>query len=123
MQNDGTLSVDSTTLNNALQNNFSAVQNLFQSTSPAGVGQTLQTALSALTNTISGPLAVDMSGISSETTDLNGQISDFQLQLQNTQTQLTSEYDTINTTLEQLPETLASINSQLDALNPQNSNS
>jgi flagellar hook-associated protein 2 len=123
LQNDGTLSVDSTTLNDALQNNFSAVQNLFQSTSPAGVGQTLQTALSALTNTISGPLAVDMSGISSETTDLNSQISDFQLQLQNTQTQLTSEYDTINTTLEQLPETLASINSQLDALNPQNSNS
>ncbi len=30
MQDDGTLSVDSTTLNDALQNNFSAVQNLFQ---------------------------------------------------------------------------------------------
>ncbi len=121
MQDDGTLSVDSTTLNNALQNNFSAVQNLFQSTS--GVGQALQTALTSLTNPTTGALNVDMNGIASEVTDLNSQISDFQAQLQQTQTQLTLEYSTINTTLEQLPETLASINSQIDALNPQNSSS
>lgn len=121
MQNDGTLTVDSTTLNNALQNNFSAVQNLFQGSS--SVGQTLTQALTSLTNPTTGPLAVDMNSISSEVTDLNTQISDFQAQLQDTQTQLTSEYDTINTTLEQLPQTLASINSQLDALNPTNQSS
>ena len=119
MQDDGTLSVDSATLNNALENNYSAVQNLFQSTS--GVGHTLQTSLTSLTNSVSGTLNVDMNGISSEIKDLNSQISDFQLQLQNTQTQLLAEYNTINTTLEQLPETLASINSQLDALNPSQS--
>jgi flagellar hook-associated protein 2 len=118
MQDDGTLSVDSTTLNDALQNNFSAVQNLFQSTS--GVGQTLQTTLTSLTNPTSGPLNVDMNAISSQVTDLNSQISDFQQQLQDTQTQLTAEYSTINTTLEQLPQVLASINSQIDALNPSN---
>jgi flagellar hook-associated protein 2 len=122
MQDDGTLTVDSTTLNNALENNFSAVQHLFQSTT-SGVGQALQSTLNSLTDTVSGPLAVDMSGISSQVTDLNSQISDFQLQLQDTQTQLLSEYNTINSTLEQLPETLASINSQLDALNPQKSSS
>jgi flagellar hook-associated protein 2 len=122
MQDDGTLTVDSTTLNNALQDNFSAVQNLFQSSSPAGVGQQLAQALTSLTNTVSSPLAVDLNGISSQITDLNSQISDFQLQLQNTQTQLQAEYAQINTTLEQLPQTLAEINSQLDALNPQNTN-
>lgn len=116
MQDDGTLSVDSTTLNNALQNNFSAVQNLFQSTT--GVGQTLSQSLTSLTNPVNSPLAVDLNSLSSQVKDLNTQISDFQLQLQNTQTQLLLEYNTINTTLEQLPETLASINSQLDALNP-----
>jgi flagellar hook-associated protein 2 len=121
MNGDGTLTVDSNTLNDALQNNFSAVQNLFQSTS--GVGQALQTALTSLTDPTTGALNVDMNGISSEVTDLNNQISDFQAQLQQTQTQLTAEYSTINTTLEQLPETLASINSQLNALNPPNSNS
>jgi flagellar hook-associated protein 2 len=121
LQDDGTLSVDSTTLNNALENNFSAVQNLFQGTT--SVGSTLSTALTSLTDPVSGPIAVDLSGISSEVTDLNSQISDFQLQLQNTQTQLTDEYNTINTTLEQLPETLASINSQLNALNPSSSSS
>jgi flagellar hook-associated protein 2 len=119
MQDDGTLTVDSTTLNDALQNNFSAVQNLFQSTS--GVGTTIQNSLTALTNTATGALNVDMNGINNEVSDLNNQISDFQLQLQQTQTQLTAEYSTINTTLEQLPETLASINSQLDALDPSKS--
>lgn len=118
LQNDGTLSVNSATLNNALQNNFSAVQNLFQSTS--GVGQMLQQGLTSLTNVVTGPLSVDMNGISSEIKDLKSQISDFQLQLQNTQTQLLAEYNTINTMLEQLPQTLAQINSQLDALNPSN---
>jgi len=118
LQDDGTLSVSSTTLNDALQNNFSAVQNLFQSES--GVGQALQTTIDSLSNPVTGPLGVDMNGISSEITDLNSQISDFQKQLQNTQTQLLAEYTQINTTLEQLPETLASINSQLNALNPPN---
>jgi flagellar hook-associated protein 2 len=121
MQDDGTLTVDSTTLNSALQNNFSAVQNLFQGTS--GVGQQIQTSLTALTNTTTGALNVDMNGINNEVTDLNTQISNFQLQLQQTQTQLTAEYSTINTTLEQLPQTLASINSQLNALNPPSSTS
>ena len=41
-------------LNGALQNNFSAVQNLFQSTS--GVGQPIQTGLTSLTNAVNGRL-------------------------------------------------------------------
>ncbi len=121
MQDDGTLSVDSTTLNDALEDNFSAVQNLFQGAS--SVGETLTNALTTLTDPTTGALNVDMNGNSSEISDLNSQISDFQVQLQDTQTQLTAEYDTINTTLEQLPETLAQINSQLNALNPPNTNS
>lgn len=128
LQDDGTLSVvstpppdpDSMDLNDALANDFSAVQNLFQSTSPAGVAQTLNTDLTNLTDPVNGPLNLDMSSISSEVSDLNTQISDFQYQLQQTQAQLTTEYSTINTTLEELPETLNSINQQLDALNPTN---
>jgi flagellar hook-associated protein 2 len=116
MQDDGTLAVDSTTLNDALQNNFSAVQNLFQGTS--GVGQTIRTSLTALANPTTGALNLDMNGIKNNVTDLNSQISVFQTKLQATQTQLTTEYSTINTTLEQLPQTLAEINSQLNALNP-----
>ncbi len=111
LQEDGTLTVassssaDSMDLNDALANDFSAVQNLFQSTSSSspGVAQALNTALTALTDPTNGPLNLDMSGISSQVTDLNTQISDFQYQLQQTQAQLTTEYSTINTTLEQLP--------------------
>jgi len=121
LQADGTLSVassssaDSMDLNSALANNFSAVQKLFQSTS--GVAQVLNTQLTSLTSTTTGPLNLDMNGINNQITDLNSQISDFQSQLRDTQTQLLAEYTTINTTLEQLPQTLAQINSQLDALN------
>ena len=128
VQEDGTLSVASTSspdsmdLNDALTNDFSAVQNLFQSasTSSPGVAQALNTALTAITDPTNGPLNLDMAGITSQVTDLNTQITNFQYQLQQTQAQLTLEYDTINTTLEQLPETLASINSQLSSLNPSN---
>ncbi len=124
VQQDGTLSVASTTsadsmdLNDALTNDFSAVQNLFQSTSPAGVAQTFNSNLIKLTDPTNGPLNLDMSSVSSQVNDLNSQISDFQYQLQQTQAQLTTEYSTINTTLEQLPETLNQINQQLNALNP-----
>jgi flagellar hook-associated protein 2 len=130
LQEDGTLTVasssspDSMDLNDALTNDFSAVQNLFQSaassTAGAGVAQALNTSLTSLTDPTNGPLSLDMTGISSEVTDLNSQISDFQYQLQQTQTQLTNQYSLINTTLEQLPQTLASINSQLNSLNPPN---
>ena len=124
VQEDGTLSVVSTTskdsmsLNDALLYHFSAVQNLFQSTSPSGVAQTLNTDLTSLTDAVNGPMNLAMTGIASEVTDLNNQISDFQAHLQDTQTQLLAQYSRINTMLEQLPETLAAINSQLDALNP-----
>jgi flagellar hook-associated protein 2 len=126
LQQDGTLSVasssssDSMDLNDALANDFSAVQNLFQSTSPAGVAQTLSTDLTNLTDPTNGPLNLDMSSISSQVSDLNDQISEFQYQLQQTQTQLTNEYSTINTTLEQMPALINQINQQLNALNPTN---
>jgi flagellar capping protein FliD len=127
LQTDGTLSVvstssaDSASLNDALTNNFTAVRNLFQSGSPSGVAQTLNTQLTALNNVVTGPLNLDMTGISRQVADLNTQISNFQLQLQNTQTQLLAEYSQINSTLEQMPQLIAQINSQLDALNPSKS--
>ena len=129
LQENGTLSVassssaDSMDLNDALANDFSAVQNLFQSASSSspGVAVALNTSLTALTDPTNGPLNLDMTGINTQVNDLDSQISDFQYQLQQTQTQLTAEYSTINTTLEQLPETLAQINSQLSSLNPTSS--
>jgi flagellar hook-associated protein 2 len=130
LQENGTLTVQSTSspdsmdLNDALSNDFSAVQNLFQSaassTAGVGVAQALNTSLTSLTDPTNGPLNLDMTGITSQVTDLNTQITSFQYQLQQTQTQLMNEYTLINTTLEQLPETLASINSQLNSLNPPN---
>jgi flagellar capping protein FliD len=113
---------DAMDLNDALANDFSAVQKLFQSTSPAGVSQTLNTDLTALTDAIQGPMNAAMKATNSEVSDLDDEISNFQYQLQQTQTQLTAQYSTMNTTLEQLPQLLASINDQLNALNPPTNN-
>jgi len=121
LQSDGTLSVDSTALNNALSNNFAAVQNLFQSTSPDGVAQTLNQDLLKLTSPATGPLYVEINGNKQEIDDLNDQITDFQSYLQDREQQLLTEYSQINTTLEELPQTLASINAQLDALSGKSS--
>jgi flagellar hook-associated protein 2 len=116
LQDDGTLSVDSTTLNNALSNDYSAVQNLFQSTSPAGVAYQFNKDLTWLTSTTTGPLNVEMTGISNEVEDLDTQISDFQTQLAAEKEQLTTEYSNINTTLEELPQYLSQIKGLLDSV-------
>lgn len=121
MQDDGTLSVNSTELNDALSNNFSAVQALFQSTSPQGITQKLSTDLLQLTDVTTGPLNVELNGINNSISDLNRQIQDFEGQLTVKQQQLTDQYSQINATLEELPSLLSQINSQLDSLNPKSS--
>jgi flagellar hook-associated protein 2 len=118
MNDDGTLSVDSGTLSNALSSDFSAVKNLFQSTSPAGVATTFANDLNNLTDPVEGPLNAESNQIGTQITDLNNQIQDFQTNLTQTQQQLTNQYSSVNSTLEELPMLLSEINTQLDSLKP-----
>ncbi|HWF90905.1 MAG TPA: flagellar filament capping protein FliD [Terriglobales bacterium] len=103
MNNDGTLTLDSSTLNNAIQTNFSAVQNFFQGTAANGFAATLNTQLSSFTDPIDGAFTVELQSISSENSDLQDQIDDFQTYLNSEQTRLTNEYNQIDATLQQLP--------------------
>jgi flagellar hook-associated protein 2 len=113
MNNDGTLSVDSTTLNNAIQNNFAAVQNFMQGASSNGFASFLNTQLNTLTAPGTGAFTVDLQSISSENTDLQNQINNFQTYLNAQQTLLTAQYNQADITLQEIPEEEAQINGEL----------
>jgi flagellar hook-associated protein 2 len=121
MNKDGTLSVDSTTLNNAIQNNFSAVQNFLQGTALNGFAATLNNQLNTFTNSTSGAFTVDLQSISSENTGLQNSINNFQTYLKTQQTLLTSEYTQADITMQELPQQLQEIDTEL-GLNNNNSN-
>jgi flagellar hook-associated protein 2 len=119
MNDNGTLTVDSSTLTNALTSNPTAVQNFFQGSASSGVswGQNFNNNLYSLTDPVSGVLNVELNGITQNQSSLNSQISDMEANLAVQQQNLVAEYSSMNTVLEELPETLSSINSQLSGLN------
>lgn len=112
LQNDGTIQVDSATLANTLQSNFSAAQSFFQSTS-AGVGQALTSALSTVADPTQGPLALDLQGISQQQQDISKRVSDLQYNLSIEQQNLVTKYSQVNVILEQLPALQQQISQQL----------
>jgi flagellar hook-associated protein 2 len=113
MQNDGTLTVDTSTLNQNLSTNMAAVQNFFQNTSNTGFAQTLNTTLTQMADPVSGLLGTDINGIAQTQTDLTSQISDFQAYLNTEQQSLTQQYSQVDTVLQQLPLLQAQIAQQL----------
>jgi len=75
---DGTLSVDTATLNSALANNSSDVQNFFEGTALNGFANSVNNALNSFTEPANGAFTVDLSGISATNADLTTQISNFE---------------------------------------------
>jgi flagellar hook-associated protein 2 len=112
LQNDGTIQVDSASLANSLQSNFAAVQTFFQSTT-ARVGQALNSALSNLTDATAGPIALDLQGISQQSSDITSQVADIQYNLSVEQQNLVNKYSQVNVVLEQLPVLQQQISQQL----------
>ncbi|HEV3430261.1 MAG TPA: flagellar filament capping protein FliD, partial [Paraburkholderia sp.] len=96
---DGTLSIDSTALNNALQNNQSTIATLFNSTN--GVAEQLNTNITNYLST-TGAIATRTNAINSDLTNLTTQ----QTNLTDYQTQLTSMYTAQFTALNTLMATM-----------------
>ncbi len=114
LQDDGTLQVNSATLSSALTNNFSNIQTLFQQTTGQnGFAVQLNNDLTNLTNTISGPLAIDLQGVNSSLTAVGNEINDFQANITTQQQQLTTQFSQVNATLQQLPLMIEQIDSEL----------
>jgi len=112
--NDGTLSVDSATLSNALNNNYGSVQNLLQGAS--GLATNLGTVLNQLTDPSQGSITLDLQGLSQTSQSLGQQISDMQAQLTTQEQTLTAQFAQVQTALQELPLLQQQITAQLGSL-------
>jgi flagellar hook-associated protein 2 len=120
MNNDGTLQMNSTVLDDVLTNHYSDFQNFFQSTDAGAFGQTVGKMLLQITDPTQGTVAADISAEQAISNSLTQQISDFEDQMSAVQQQLTSQYSQLNVLLQQYPMQIQQIDSQLSALNPSN---
>jgi flagellar hook-associated protein 2 len=116
MQDDGTLQINSSALSTALSSNYSDVQSFFQSTSPAGWGQTVSTQLQQMTDPTEGLVSADINGLNQTNSGLTDEINDFEVRMTATQQQLTTQYDNLNTLLEEYPMQMQQVAAQLGSL-------
>lgn len=117
MQDDGTLSIDSDTLNSALTNNFASLQNFFQG-GTGSFGAALSSAMTSLTDPTDGPLALDLTSICETNQDLTDEINNFEANLQAQAQTLTDQYSQINAELEELPMLQDQVSQELGGLDP-----
>jgi flagellar hook-associated protein 2 len=119
---DGTLTVNSSSLNDALQNNFGDVQNFFQGAALNGFAGSLDTQLTSFTNPADGAFTVDLQSISSENTGLQTDITNFQNNIiAPLKIQLTAEFSAAEIALQQLPNQIRDVDAEL-GLNTSSSN-
>jgi flagellar hook-associated protein 2 len=114
VNDDGTMNLSTTKLQNALQSNFSDVQSFLQGTSMNGFANSLDQKLSNFIGAGTGAFTVDLTSISTQTKDVQSSISDFETNyITPLKAQLTSEYSQAEILLQQLPNQLQQINTML----------
>lgn len=116
MNDDGTLTVNASQLNNALNTNPAAVQSFFQGSSLNGFANNLNSNLTQLNNPVTGLLNVDLSQNHAEQTAVTNDINAFQQKLAMQKVQLLQEYSDLNASLEAYPYLLRAITAELGAL-------
>ncbi len=111
---DGTLTLNSQALSQALSTNYQGVVSFFQgSDGVAGYASTLVSTLNAYTDPSQGSFTVDLQSSSNEYKDLASQIDQYEIYIASQQTLLTQEYNNANIALQQLPEKMKQINALL----------
>jgi flagellar hook-associated protein 2 len=113
MNDDGTLTVDSSTLSSALTNNPAEFQNFFQNSSLTGFANNFSADLTNLTDPVQGILNLDLVENATEQQNLTNDINDFQDRLNAQQEQLIDQYSAVNASLEEYPLLLQEITAQL----------
>jgi flagellar hook-associated protein 2 len=125
MNNDGTLTIDNTTLNNVMTTTPSALLTFFQNSaagSPPGFATAFSTDLTNLTDPTNGVLNLDLAQNNTQQSDLSTEISNFQDQMATQKQQLIQEFSQVNATLEEYPYLLAEVTASLGNILPNNSN-
>lgn len=115
LNDDGTLSLDSSTLTSVLNSNFSDVTGFMQNT--GSFGQTLSTALNNLgTQAPNGAVYLAQQQNSSEESALNTDLTKENATLASQKTQLTTELNTANEILQSIPSQLNEVNEMYSAI-------
>ena len=114
VNNDGTLTVNSTTLNNALQNNFSDVQNFFQGSALNGFANSLDQQLTSFISPADGAFTIDLQSIATQTSGIETDIVNFQTNvITPLQTQLEAKFSEAEELLQELPNEMKQISEEL----------
>ncbi len=111
---DGTLAVNSTSLDSAIENNSTAVASFFQGTANNGFAGSLSNTLGTYTDPTEGAFTVDLQSISSENQDLTNQTNTLELYLTSQQTILTAQYNAADIAIQQLPQQIKQIQALLN---------
>jgi flagellar hook-associated protein 2 len=122
---DGTLSLDSDTLQNALNSDYQDVVNFFQpSATFTSFGGNLSTVMNNLgNNATDGAVYLTLQQDAAEESSLNTSITNENTYISAQQTQLTTELNEANYTLEQIPSQLDQISEIYSAITGYNENS
>lgn len=114
VNDDGTLTADSATLTNSLQNNYSDVQTFFQGASLNGFANSMDQQLTSFISPADGAFTLDLSSISTEYSGLQTDITNFETNyITPLKAQLQSEYSQAEILLQQLPTEMQQINTEL----------
>ena len=113
MNDDGTLSLNSSQLTNALSNNSSAVLNFFQNTALNGFANNFANDLTNLTSPTSGVLSLDFSQNQAQQNTLSSSITGLQTQISAHQQTLQSQFAQVNAEIEAFPFELQAIQREL----------
>jgi flagellar hook-associated protein 2 len=115
VNNDGTLSVNSTKLSNALTSQNTDVQNFFQAVG-TGFAQKFTATAESMTDSTQGALSLEIGGIKASVTSLQKSVNDFEARMTFMQQNLLNQYSKIDAMLQQMPLIISQINSQLGSL-------
>ena len=108
------MTLNSTTLNNALTNHPGDVQNFFEGAALNGFANSLTNALNNFTVPATGAFTVDLSGINASITNITSEVNNFETSyIANQQISLTAEYSSAEIALQQLPQEMQQLNSEL----------
>ena len=122
VNNDGTLTFNSNSLDSVLNSDFSGVTNFFQNS--VGRGQTFSNMLTgAGTSSSTGILSLAKSSNSTIESTLNADISREESLISSESSSLTTELNNANETLQQLPSQLSEVNELYSAITSYNQNS
>lgn len=119
-KSDGTLTLDTTALANAVQTNSSAVQSFFQGSALNGFAASLTASLNTYTDPTQGAFTVDLQSINNEYQSLTDETNTLELYLTSQQTILTAQYNAADIAIQQLPQKIKQIQA---LLNPNSSSS